>query len=159
MKYTPKEEQELMAAIWDPEVADDPEAFVMFVYPWGQKNTPLEHKPGPRRWQRSDLQEIRRHIQRQKTPGKEMEVLKKATASGRGSGKSAEVAWLTNWFMSTRLGSTTIVTANTEQQLNKGLDKVKVARAVSESKPDLSVLDLRERIRKLVKFIWEANPT
>src|SRR3972149_690817 len=41
----------------------------------------------------------------------------KATASGRGPGKAAKVAWLIDWMMTTRLGSTSIVTANTEPQL------------------------------------------
>ena len=45
------------------------------------------------------------------------EMLRTAVASGRGIGKSALVSWLVLWFLSTRLGSTTIVTANTEQQL------------------------------------------
>jgi hypothetical protein len=42
---------------------------------------------------------------------------KKATASGRGPGKSALVSWLGHCMMTTCLGSTTIVTANTEPQL------------------------------------------
>jgi hypothetical protein len=49
--------------------------------------------------------------------GIDPEMWKKATASGRGPGKSALVSWLIHWMMSTRLGSTTIVTANTEPQL------------------------------------------
>jgi hypothetical protein len=44
-------------------------------------------------------------------------MFRKATVSGRGPGKSALVAWLTWWFRSCVLGSTTIVTANTEAQL------------------------------------------
>jgi hypothetical protein len=40
-----------------------------------------------------------------------------AVASGRGIGKSALVAWIILWMLSTRLGATIIVTANTEQQL------------------------------------------
>src|SRR6185436_3094976 len=34
-----------------------------------------------------------------------------------GPGKSAVVSWIANWMMTTRIGSTTIVTANTEPQL------------------------------------------
>ena len=44
-------------------------------------------------------------------------MFRKATAAGRGPGKSSVVAWLTHWMMTTRIGSTTIVTANTEMQL------------------------------------------
>ena len=67
-----------------------------------------------------ELREITEHIRRQKENidlGLDPEMWKKATASGRGPGKSTLVAWLTHWMMSTRLGSTTIVTANTEPQL------------------------------------------
>ena len=38
-------------------------------------------------------------------------------ASGRGIGKSALVSWLTIWMLSSRIGSTTIVSANSEAQL------------------------------------------
>ena len=115
-----KSEQQLMVEIWDPALADDPYAFVMFVFPWGKANTPLEHIDGPREWQATILKEIRDHI---KANGlimanrKIAEMLREAVASGRGIGKSALVAWLVYWFMSTQIGSTTIVTANTEQQL------------------------------------------
>jgi hypothetical protein len=40
-----------------------------------------------------------------------------ATASGRGIGKSALVSWLILWMLTTRIGSTTIVSANSEAQL------------------------------------------
>ena len=114
------EEQSLMAAIWDPEIADDPYKFVMFAFPWGKRGTPLENVKGPRTWQREDLQEIAASIRDNKNRialGLDPLVFKKATASGRGPGKSAFVAWLTLWAMSTKLGSTVIVTANTEAQL------------------------------------------
>jgi len=118
--YTPKDERTLMTAIWAPEVADDPLAFVMFVFPWGKKGTPLEKRTGPRKWQRERLEELRDHIKANAgrielglLPG----MLRDATVSGRGVGKSALVAWLILWMMSTRLGGTVIVTANTEHQL------------------------------------------
>ena len=44
-------------------------------------------------------------------------MFRQSVAAGRGIGKSALVAWIILWMLSTRLGSTTIVTANTEQQL------------------------------------------
>lgn len=116
--YDPKSEMALMREIWDPAIADDPEAFVMFIFPWGKAGTPLEHKPGPRRWQREVLREIKDHIARCGSNDPDlMRVLQQAVASGRGIGKSALVAWLIWWMMSTRIGSTTVVTANTEQQL------------------------------------------
>lgn len=115
-----KQEQTLMADILSPEIADNLYNFVMYAYPWGQPNSPLQHFSGPRVWQKAELDEMTAHIRLQKEAleiGLTPEMWKKATASGRGPGKSALVAWLVHWFMSTRLGGTVIVTANTEPQL------------------------------------------
>jgi hypothetical protein len=43
--------------------------------------------------------------------------LRLAVSSGRGIGKSALVSWVTIWMLSTRIGSTTIISANSENQL------------------------------------------
>ena len=140
MKYSPADEQLLMSRLWSARLKDDPEAFVMYVFPWGQKHTPLERKSGPRKWQREVLRKIRDHIQANHakrtdaqglTPTSDSqsssevlsrrdplyEVLRMATASGRGIGKSALVSWLVLWMVSTRIGSTTLVSANSEAQL------------------------------------------
>jgi hypothetical protein len=114
--YSADDEQQIMARLWAPQVKDDPEAFVLFAFPWGQKGTPLEHFEGPRRWQRKVLRDIAAHIAKNKT-ATSYEVLRMATASGRGIGKSALVSWLILWMLSTRIGSTTIVSANSEAQL------------------------------------------
>lgn len=113
-------ESQLMLELWSPRVKDDPMQFVQFAFPWGRPNTPLEHHTGPRGWQRETLQEITKHIKANdlRAANKAMlEMWRSADASGRGIGKSALVSMLTLWFLSTRLGSTVIVTANTEQQL------------------------------------------
>lgn len=118
VQYTAADEQQLMTELWDPRLADDPEAFVMFVYPWGVKGTALEHQKGPRRWQTRILRKIKQHI----AEGKWFnlaKLLQMARASGRGIGKSALVSWLINWFLSTRIGATAIVSANTENQLRQ----------------------------------------
>ncbi len=117
-QYTPEEEQRLMTELWDPRIADDPEAYVMFNYPWGVKDTPLEHFSGPRRWQRKILRKIARHIEH----GHALNLprlFRLARSSGRGIGKSALVAWITQWFLDTRIGASAIVSANTEDQLRK----------------------------------------
>jgi hypothetical protein len=114
--YSADDEQQIMSRLWAPSVKDDPEAFVLFAFPWGQKGTPLEHFTGPRRWQRKVLRDIAAHIAKNKT-ATSYEVLRMATASGRGIGKSALVSWLILWMLSTRIGSTTIVSANSEAQL------------------------------------------
>lgn len=105
-----------MQQLWSPQVADDPENFVLFTFPWGEKGTPIEHFSGPRAWQRELLREIGAHIRANE--GKvDPEAFRKATASGRGPGKSALVSWLILWMLTTRIGSTVIVSANTENQL------------------------------------------
>ncbi len=105
-----------MVRLWQPRIKDDPEAFVLFAFPWGQKGTPLEHYTGPRKWQRNILRQIAQHI---KDNGGRLDynVFRLAVASGRGIGKSALVSWLILWMLSTRIGSTTIVSANSEAQL------------------------------------------
>ena len=116
LAYKPTEEQELMATLWSPMIADDPLAFVLFAFPWGEKNTPLEHFTGPRRWQRETLRQIAANIAAN-SGSINPEVLRLAVSSGRGSGKSALVAWIILWMLTTRIGSTAIVSANTENQL------------------------------------------
>ena len=115
-RYSAQDEQELMARLWSPAIKDNPLAFVMFAYPWGVKGTPLEHFTGPRKWQREVLSSIAEHIKANN--GKvDFDVLRLAVSSGRGIGKSALVSWITDWMLSTRIGSTTIISANSESQL------------------------------------------
>jgi len=106
----------LMASLWTPALKDDPLKFVSFLFPWGQKNTPLENFSGPRKWQREVLRDIGEHI-KQNNGKIDFNVLRMAVSSGRGIGKSALVSWLVIWMLSTRIGSTTIVSANSETQL------------------------------------------
>ena len=109
-----------MVDLWSPQIHASPLNFALYAFPWGKKNTPLEQYNGPRGWQKETLQEMERHIKANELRAANkalMEMWRSADASGRGIGKSALVSMLTLWFMSTRLGSTTIVTANTEQQL------------------------------------------
>jgi len=115
-------EQALIQRILLPDIADDPEAFVMYAFPWGKKGTPLERHSGPRTWQRKVLVAMREFIVEMQAHDyvraeEKLEVFRKAIASGRGIGKSALIAWIIYWFMSTRIGGTCIVSANTETQL------------------------------------------
>lgn len=105
-----------MARLWSPSIKDDPLAFVLLAFPWGEQGTPLEKHAGPRKWQRAILQSIRDHIQANN--GKiDFDTFRMAVASGRGIGKSALVSWLVIWMMSTRIGGSVIVSANSEAQL------------------------------------------
>lgn len=89
---------------------------MLFTFPWKVKGTPLEHFEGPRKWQREVLQNIADHIEANN--GRiDFETLRLAVSSGRGIGKSALVSWITIWMLSTRIGSTTIISANSESQL------------------------------------------
>ena len=99
---------------------DDPLAFVLFAFPWGQPGTPLEDHTGPRQWQLEALIKMRDHIQENKkkqVQGLDPELLKLARASGRGIGKSAFLAWVALWLFSCLPSATVVVSANTEMQL------------------------------------------
>ena len=107
-----------MSQLWSPMIADDPYTFVMFAFPWGEKGTPLARFTGPRKWQVKVLKRIARHIKE----GGAVDLpslLRLARASGRGIGKSALVGWLVLWFLTTRIGASVIISANTESQLRK----------------------------------------
>ena len=114
--YSAADEQALMTKIWSPEIANDPEAFVMLVYPWGKPGTPLEKFKGPRKWQRKFLRKMRDHIALNKinvTP----KMLRASRCSGRGIGKTALESWLIHWMISCNIGATVRASANSESQL------------------------------------------
>ncbi len=99
---------------------DDPIGFVTFVYPWGQKGTPLEFIPGPWEWQVEELTALAEHMATVRFAidnDLPMPVYRKAWSSGRGPGKSALFGMVAHWHLSTHLGAQTIITANTEAQL------------------------------------------
>ncbi|MBU2708887.1 terminase [Zooshikella marina] len=91
----------------------DPLGHVMYVYPWGEKGTALENEDGPDKWQRKQLSEIGAAIR-----DNPLISIRDAISSGHGVGKSAEVAWIAQWAMSTRPHLAGVITANTENQLN-----------------------------------------
>lgn len=118
----------------------DPYGFVMAVFPWGSvldangnkvripgmeflpdgMPNPLIDKTGPEDWQREELQALGQHIrdnQDRLEMGLDMEVWKSAVASGHGVGKSAFVAWIIYFLMSTRVNTRGAVTASTQFQL------------------------------------------
>ena len=105
-----------MSQLWSPSIANDPEKFVLFAFPWGEAGTPLANHRGPRAWQRRVLRTLKEHIQA--NGGKvDFDVFRSAVASGRGIGKSALVSWLVLWMVTTRIGASVIVSANSEAQL------------------------------------------
>lgn len=91
---------------------DDPLGYIMWAFPWGEKDGPLEDFDGPDQWQREQLERV----------GEEFKAdpectIREAISSGHGIGKSTEVAWLIMWAMSTRPHLNGVVTANTTNQL------------------------------------------
>lgn len=116
----PRHEKTLITELMDPAVADNPRLFTSMLFPWGQENTPLAKIKEPRRWQIAALEQMRDHIKKNRERmalGQPPLVYRDSTVSGRGIGKTAFMAMLNLWLASTRLGATSIVTANTASQL------------------------------------------
>lgn len=89
---------------------DNPLAFVLEMFPWGEDDSPLYEQDGPDTWQVDVLNLL----------GKSGDIegaLRVAVASGHGIGKTALVAWVILWFISTRRNPQIVVTASTGAQL------------------------------------------
>lgn len=95
---------------WLASCASDPLAFVLGAFPWGEPGTRLAKFQGPEPWQREILSRIRDGLPLPR-------AIQLATASGHGVGKSALVAWILIWSISTKPDTRGVVTANTETQL------------------------------------------
>lgn len=92
-------------------LSGDPYRFVLYAFPWGEVDTELENHPGPEEWQIGLLCGIRDGLL---TPN---QAIQQAVASGHGIGKSALVAWIILWAISTFEDTRGVITANTETQL------------------------------------------
>jgi hypothetical protein len=84
----------------------DPLAYVLYAFAW-----PIGEQAGPDDWQRDCLKRMGEGTLTVEA------ALQMATTSGHGVGKSALVAWIILWAMSTRPHLAGVVTANTKQQL------------------------------------------
>lgn len=104
-------EDTLSLSTWLAEVRDDPLAFTLGAYPWGQPHTTLENFHGPDKWSRDLLGLIKSGLLDWN------QAIQIATASGHGIGKSATVSWIILWAFCTFPDTRGIVTANTEPQL------------------------------------------
>lgn len=92
--------------------AMDPLQWVLDSFPWSEGE--LSDSEGPDTWQREQLQSIGEQL---RSGGDLGAVIREATASGHGIGKSSLVAWLVLWAMTTLEDTRGVVTANTENQL------------------------------------------
>lgn len=94
----------------------DPYNWVLYSFDWGQGD--LKGFEGPDEWQTKILKEITELLQKGIIePENAVRIILEAVASGHGIGKSALVAWVILWSLSTFEDTKGIVTANTETQL------------------------------------------
>lgn len=91
--------------------SQNPLACARYCFPWGEKD--LEESNDPYDWQIETLQEIGKHL----VSKHRHKPLRIAIASGNGIGKSALVAMLSHWALSTFTDCKVVVTATTGQQL------------------------------------------
>lgn len=97
---------------------NDPLGFVLWAYPWGKAGTELENEY-PDRWQIAVLEDIRMALEKNESLPEEQRIpIQIAIASGHGIGKTALIAWINHWFMSTNVDPQCVTTANTENQLS-----------------------------------------
>lgn len=108
---------DLALAEWARDCADDPLRFVMEGYPWRERGQLRDHD-GPDTWQRDFLAQLGADVRARGFDGVHaVRPIRAVVASGHGVGKSAMVAWLVDWIMSTRPHCQGTVTANTFTQL------------------------------------------
>ena len=112
------EKQLEVSARWDADLTediaefyDDPLGFVYYAFEWGEGL--LEGFDGPDKWQSEQLVRIGEKFQNDPET-----TIREAVASGHGIGKSALVAWIILWAMSTRPHLNGVITANTTTQLS-----------------------------------------
>lgn len=108
----------------------DPLGFVLFAYPWDSDPTLqvcrlpepysmlYDSEFGPDKWACDLLTELGKQVRERGFDGMHaVPAIRHAVASGHGIGKSALIAWLVDWIMSTRPHARGVVTANTAPQL------------------------------------------
>jgi hypothetical protein len=96
---------------------DNPLGYVLYAFAWGEGE--LADESGPDAWQHDILTKLGEEIRRRDRADAVLEAIRVAVASGHGIGKTALIAWIILWFMSTRPNPQVVVTANTESQLTK----------------------------------------
>lgn len=94
----------------------DPLGYVRYAFEWGEGE--LRGWDGPDEWQAEFLAELGEQVRARGFNGIDpVDPIRMARASGHGIGKSALVAWVILWIMSTRPYARGVVTANTAAQL------------------------------------------
>lgn len=110
-------EQDLIQAMASFE--KDPLGWVYFSFPWAEQGSELQEREGPEAWQVAVLTHVSEKLQSgAMSAGQALDyVIQVAVRSGHGIGKSAMVAWIILWALSTFTDTKGIVTANTKAQL------------------------------------------
>jgi hypothetical protein len=137
----------------------DPERFVMEAFPWGEPG-PLLNETGPDEWQTDVLRLIRDGL----SPDRALRI---GVASGHGVGKSALVAWVLLYSITTEVDCRGVVTANTQTQLTTKtwpeLSKWTGLSPLLESMFDLTATSLaskeRPRTWRLDAIPWSETRT
>tara|TARA_R110000744_G_scaffold46466_3_gene102697 strand:- start:10961 stop:12436 length:1476 start_codon:yes stop_codon:yes gene_type:complete len=94
----------------------DPLGFVMFVFPWGKG--PLAGFNGPDKWAVDFFMDLAKDVEERGFTGVQaVRPIMYSVSSGHGIGKSAMVAWLILWIMSTRPFCKGVISANSYVQL------------------------------------------
>lgn len=88
---------------------NDPVGFVKAAFDW--ENDPTLKGKAPQKWQLDILQQIKDNLLNTQT------AIRIAVSSGHGIGKSALVAWIVLWSITTYPDSRAVITANTDSQL------------------------------------------
>lgn len=109
------EKDKLLLIDYLAEYTNDPLGFAQTAFPWGEPG-PLE-KESLDEWQLDLLQELKDALQAPISNEKANTVIREAIASGHGIGKSALVAIIILWALSTMEDTRGVVTANTDTQL------------------------------------------
>jgi hypothetical protein len=113
MSSTPQQPMELSIVDDIGGFVHDPAGYVRYAFPWGEDR--LANYTGARTWQREILETIGAHL---RNPATRHQPLQIAVASGHDIGKSALIAMILCWGLSTHEDTKVIVTAGTKAQLD-----------------------------------------
>lgn len=94
----------------------DPLGFVLAMFPWEKQGTRLSDEKGPDKWQIKVMEALGENLRKGISLEDAMPTLI-AVASGHGIGKTALIAWILIWFLSTRDHPQVVVTAGKKEQL------------------------------------------
>lgn len=115
-RFEPASDAELELRALIASYYDDPLGFVLSAFRWGEGE--LAGQDGPDEWQRKFLTDLGEEIRERGFDGsKSVLAIRMAASSGHGVGKSALVAWLILFIMSTRPYCRGSITASTVTQL------------------------------------------